>query len=162
LDLVRRERDSRGRRERYLIDDDLWLRTWMTDAQRHVTWADTAEQGAEIFGAATPAGARLELMGQFFAQLAHEMAGGPISAGEDVLTVLAALIYAGSPLTVGQLAAALGWPSDRVASALSEAEQRPEIADPVALQRAESGTYTLTARLDRLSAPQRQALRGSS
>jgi DNA-binding transcriptional regulator GbsR (MarR family) len=163
LDLVRRERDSRRRRERYLIDDDLWLRTWMTDAQRHVTWAETAQQGLEIFGAATPAGARLGQMGQFFAQLAHEMAGGPISAGaEDALTVLAALICAGSPLTVDELAAALGWPPDRVASALSDAEQHPEIADPVALQRAESGTYTLTARLDRLSVTQRQALRRSS
>jgi hypothetical protein len=102
-------------------------------------------------------------MGQFFAQLAHEMAGGPVSAAaDDALTALAALMYADLPLTVDQLAAALDWPLDRVASALSEAEQHPEIADPVALQRAESGTYTLTARLDRLGATQRQALRRSS
>jgi len=164
LDLVRRERDPRQRRERYIIDDDLWLRTWMTDAQRHATWAGTAQQGAGIFGAPTPAGARLDQMGQFFAQLANDMAGGPISAAtvDDALTVLAALIHAGAPLTVDQLAASLGWPSDRVTSALRDAEQHPDITDPVTLQHTGPGTYTITARLDRLSATQRQALSPSS
>ena len=33
LELVRRERDPRRRRERYIIDDDTWLRTWMTSAR---------------------------------------------------------------------------------------------------------------------------------
>jgi Helix-turn-helix domain/MarR family len=164
LDLVRRERDPWRRRERYVIDDDLWLRTWMTDAQRHAAWADTAQQGATIFGAATPAGARLDHMAQFFAQLANDMAGGPITAAaaDDVLTVLAALVYASAPLTVDQLAAALGWPPDRAAGALRDAEQHSDIANPIALQHPESGTYTITARHDRLSTTQRQALRPSS
>jgi DNA-binding transcriptional ArsR family regulator len=160
IDLVRRERDPHWRRERYLIDDDLWHRTWRTDAERHVTWASTALQGAQIFGASTPAGARLDQMGQFFGQLAREMAGGPITAAaaDDALTVLAALLYAGEPLTEGQLAGALGWPSERVAEALSTADAYPEIADPIALHHDESGTYSINTSPHRLSAPQRQAL----
>jgi DNA-binding transcriptional ArsR family regulator len=161
--MVRRERDPRGRRERYLIDDDLWHRSWRTDAERHATWADTAQLGVQIFGAATPAGARLDQMGQFFAQLAREMAGGPITtaAADDALTTLAALLYAGAPLTVAQLARALGWPLERAASALSIAQQYPKIADPIALRPAESGAYTIETNPSRLSAAQRQALRGS-
>jgi DNA-binding transcriptional regulator GbsR (MarR family) len=164
LDLVRRERDPRRRRDRYFIDDDLWRRTWRTDAQRHVTWADTAQQGAQVFGAATPAGARLDQMAQFFGHLANEMTGRPITlaATDDALTVLAALIYARTPLTVDQLAAALGWAADRVATALHDAAQCPDIAGPVALQRTESGTYTVTAQLARLSAAQCRALCPSS
>jgi len=164
LELVRRERDPRRRRECYIIDDDLWLRTWMTDAQRHAKWANTAQQGARIFAAATPAGARLDQMSRFFARLANDMAGGPITTAtfDDALTVAAALIYARAPLTVDQMAFALGWPSDRVTNALHAAEQYPDITGPVALQHTESGTFTMTARLDRLSTPQRQALRPSS
>jgi DNA-binding transcriptional regulator GbsR (MarR family) len=164
LELVRRERDSRRRRERYIIDDDLWLRTWMTDAQRHARWADTAQQGATIFGAATPAGVRLDQMSQFFAGLATDMAGGPITAAtyDDALIVAAALIYAHVPLTVDQLGSALGWPSDRVSNALHATEQYADITDPVTIQHTESDMYTVTARVDRLSTTQRQALSSSS
>lgn len=162
LGLVQRERDLR--RERYFIDDDLWLRTWLTDAQRHATWADTARYGVDILGKATPAGARLDQMGQFFAQLANDMASGPITAStaDDALTVAAALVYARAPLTVSQLASALGWPANRVSTALRDAEHHPDITDPVTLRRIESGAYTMTARLDRLSVLQRQALHSSS
>jgi DNA-binding transcriptional ArsR family regulator len=159
LDLVRRERDPRRRRDRYVIDDDVWLRTWMTSARTNAIWSDTAQQGVKVFGAATPAGARLDHMGQFFARLSEDMAGGPTEAAVgDALTVLAALVHAGAPLTVDQLATALGWPSDRVTSALHDAERRPDVSDPVALRRAGSGAYTITARPDRLTATQREAL----
>lgn len=160
LGLVRRERDPRRRSERYIIDDDLWLQTWMTDAQRHAQWADTARHGADIFSAATPAGARLDQMGRFFAHLAGEMAGSPITQAtyDDALTVTTALLYARAPLNMGQLASALGWPSDRVATALHAAEQYPDITGPISLLHGEPGTYTMTIRLDRLSESQRQAL----
>lgn len=159
LDLVRRERDPWRRRERYVIDDDAWLRTWMTSARTNAMWADAARQGAKIFDAATPAGARLDHMGQFFTRLSDDMAGGPTAAVfGDTLTVLAALVHAGAPLTVDQLAAALDWPPDRVNNALHDAEQHPDITDPVALQYAEPGTYTITARPDRLTTAQREAL----
>lgn len=159
LDLVRRARDPKGRRERYIIDDHVWLRSWKTSAQAQTMWANAARRGVEYLGAATPAGIRLNTMSKFFTQLADDMAGGtaPI-ASDDALIVLAALVHAGMPLTVGQLAAALGWPSERVSSALHDAEQHPDITDPVTLQYAEPGAYTVAANPDRLSNTQREAL----
>jgi DNA-binding transcriptional ArsR family regulator len=63
--LVRRERDARQRRKRYLIDDDVWYRAWARVAQAYAMGADTAKQGVEILGADTPAGARLDEMSHF-------------------------------------------------------------------------------------------------
>src|SRR4051812_11397638 len=83
LDLVRRERA--GRHERYLIDDDVWLRTWLTSARTNDLLADTARRGTEVFAATTPTGARLEGMRQFFERLGEDMAGGPENV-DDVLT----------------------------------------------------------------------------
>ena len=158
LDLVRRERDPR-RRERYIIDDDVWLQTWLTSARTNTLWAEAARQGAEIYGPATPAGARLIHMGQFFARLGEDMAGGPSEAAvDDTLTLLAALVYAITPRTADELATALGWPPDRVASALHDADRRPDITDPVALVHTESGAYTAIAKPDRLTTAQRDAL----
>jgi hypothetical protein len=99
-------------------------------------------------------------MSQFFAQLTNDMTGGPITAAavDDALTVAAALVHACAPLTVDRLATALGWPPDRVTNALHDAEQYPDITDPITLQRTELGTYAITARVDRLSTTQRQAL----
>jgi len=135
LELVRRERDARVRRERYVVDDDVWIRSWIASARKNATWADAAQQGAEILGATTPAGARLTDMGRFFAQLASDMTGGSTRAAvDDALTVLAALVHAGVPLAPDQLVTALGWPPDRVTTALRE------------------------ARPDRLTAAQREAL----
>jgi predicted transcriptional regulator len=159
LELVRRERDPRRRRERYIIDDDTWLRTWMTSARTNAMLANTAQQGAEILDTATPAGARLDQLGKFFTQLSDDMAGGPTAAVfDDTLTVLAALVHAVAPLTADQLATALDWPPDRVTNALHDAEQHPDITDPVALRRTEPGIYTIEARPDRLTPTQRKAL----
>jgi hypothetical protein len=72
-----------------------------------------------VFDVATPAGARLDLMGRFFGQLSADMAGGP-GMFSDALTVLAALTYVGAPLTADQLAAALDWPPERVTDALRD------------------------------------------
>jgi DNA-binding transcriptional ArsR family regulator len=160
LDLVRRERDPRRRRERYLIDDDVWLRTWLTSARTNEMWAEAAQRGAEVFDAATPAGARLHHMAQFFARLSEDMAGGPTDAAvEDALTVLAALVHAAAPRTADQLAAALGWPPDRVAGALHDAERRRDLAGPVAVRRVPPGAYTVLACPDHLTDAQRAALR---
>lgn len=158
LELVRRERGRRGR-ERYLIDDDAWLRTWLTSARTHAMWADAARQGAELFGAGTPAGARLTQMARFFADLSDDMTEYPnLAALNDAVTVFAALAHAGRPLTVEHLATALDWPEDRVTTALHDAEQHSNIADPVVLHRTESGAYTITAGPDRLTPAQRKAL----
>ncbi|MCL7379139.1 GbsR/MarR family transcriptional regulator [Streptomyces sp. 35G-GA-8] len=160
LELVRRERDPHHRRELYLIDDDVWLRTWLTSARTNAMLADVSRRGAEILDTATPAGARLDQMRQFFVQLSDDMAGGPTAAVfSDTLTVLAALVHAVTPRTVDQLAVALGWPPERVADALDSAERHPDIADPVALRRYDgTGAWALIARADRLTPAQREAL----
>ncbi|GAB2839440.1 GbsR/MarR family transcriptional regulator [Lentzea nigeriaca] len=71
LGLLRSERD--GKRMRYFLDDDLWYRAWLSSAQRNSVWANTALEGAEIFGVDTPVGARLKDMGQFFAFVVVDM-----------------------------------------------------------------------------------------
>ena len=58
LDLVRRERDER-RRERYVVDDDLWYQSMMRSARDNARLAETARQGIGILGPETPAAARL-------------------------------------------------------------------------------------------------------
>jgi DNA-binding transcriptional ArsR family regulator len=117
LEVIRRVRETGSRRERYVIDDDVWLRAWMTSAQKHAMWAETAQRGVDVLDAATPAGARLAHMSQFFATLSDDMSGGH-EAVDDALTVLAAVRHANAPLPEGELALALGWPPDRVADAL--------------------------------------------
>ncbi|WP_433608139.1 hypothetical protein ACQP2P_34645 [Dactylosporangium sp. CA-139114] len=76
----------------------------------------------------------------------------------DALSVLAALVHAGRPLTLPTLATALDWPRGRLAAALEAIRLHPAIADPLALQTVERQTYTITTRPDRLTQAQRQAL----
>ncbi|MFE5664500.1 helix-turn-helix domain-containing protein [Streptomyces niveus] len=135
LDVVRRERDPRRRRERYVVDDDVWLRAWTRDTRSTANWADTARRGVAVVGADTPAGVRLDRMGDFFATLSADMASGPAGV-EDALTLLAALMHAGAPADTGRLAAGLGWPAERVTEALRHAEpQRLTPAQLATLER---------------------------
>ncbi|MEO6088726.1 MAG: helix-turn-helix domain-containing protein [Umezawaea sp.] len=159
LDLVRRERDRRH--ERYLIDDDIWLRTWLTSARTNDLLADAARRGTEVFATTTPTGARLEGMRQFFARLSEDMAGGPDGL-DDILTVAAALVHAATPCTAERLADVLGWPLDRVTGALAEAVRRPDITDPVAVRQIGPDAYAVSAKADRLTAAQRRALEDCS
>ncbi|MER6945585.1 MarR family transcriptional regulator [Nonomuraea sp. NPDC000554] len=71
--LLRRERDPGRRRERYVIDDDVWYRAFLASAQMTVMLADAARGGADVLGAATPAGARLGDMGRFLGYLGDDM-----------------------------------------------------------------------------------------
>ncbi|WP_433052708.1 MarR family transcriptional regulator [Dactylosporangium sp. CS-033363] len=156
LSIVRRERVA-GRRERYVIDDDVWLRTWQTSADQHARWGAAARAGALEYGGA--AGARLERMGQFFEKLSQTMAHDYDPAvAEDMLTVIAALVHASAPRSSVELAAALGWPVERVSAALALAE-RPGFADPVAPLIGPDGRYIAVANTDRLTPDQRAALR---
>jgi DNA-binding transcriptional regulator GbsR (MarR family) len=160
MELVARRADPGSRRDRYLIDDDVWLRAWQADTGAHGEIATAAQRGIEIFGAESTTGTRLGQMGQFFGELSEQMSGSTLAktAAYDALTVLAALVHAGRPLTLDTLAAALDWPRDRTTSALDTIQRQPAIADPLALQAISPETYTVTARLDRLSPAQRQAL----
>jgi DNA-binding CsgD family transcriptional regulator len=164
MDLVGRRLDPGGRRERYVIDDDVWLRAWQTDTSAHGDIAVAAQQGIEIFGADTTAGARLGRMGQFFARLSQQMSSSTLAqpVGYDALTALAALVHAGRPLTRITLATALDWPEDRLVLALDALQRHPAISDPLVLRTIKPQTYTITTRPDRLSPAQRQALEDPS
>ena len=59
LDLVRRERDER-RRERYVVDDELWYQSMIRSARDNAQLAETARKGGSILGPDTPAAARLD------------------------------------------------------------------------------------------------------
>ncbi|MEV0720103.1 MarR family transcriptional regulator [Asanoa sp. NPDC050611] len=154
LDLLRRERS--GRRERYVVDDDVWLRAWATNARVHLAWAEAAGRGVAVFGARTPAGARLAEMAEFFGRLGDDMSGGPADAAvADVLTVTAALVQVGAPVSRAALAAGLGWAADRVGAALQDAVRRPDLTGPVTVRRIRGSRYAAIARL---SDEQRHAL----
>ncbi|MFF8289737.1 helix-turn-helix domain-containing protein [Streptomyces sp. NPDC016309] len=64
--LVRRERDER-RRERYVVDDDIWYQSMMASARATAHLVDTARQGVGILGPGTPAAVRLENIARFVA-----------------------------------------------------------------------------------------------
>lgn len=74
LDLVRRERDAEHRRERYLVDEDLWVRNWRTNVEQHAELAELAEQAVSLLGADTAAGARMRVAQHVFHFLSHELA----------------------------------------------------------------------------------------
>ncbi len=63
-DLVRRERDER-RRERYVVDDDVWYQSMMASARGTAQVAETARQGVGILGPDTPAAVRMENIARF-------------------------------------------------------------------------------------------------
>ncbi|MFD1936913.1 MULTISPECIES: GbsR/MarR family transcriptional regulator [Nonomuraea] len=78
-ELIRRERDPRRRRDRYVIDADAWFRGWMASARQNTMLADFTRRGAQILGATTPAGTRMQDIGQFFEHVGTAM----IQAAEE-------------------------------------------------------------------------------
>ncbi|MEU0838460.1 helix-turn-helix domain-containing protein [Streptomyces sp. NPDC005962] len=62
--LVRRERDER-RRERYVVDEDVWYESMMASARSLVQIVETARQGVGVLGPGTPAAARMENIARF-------------------------------------------------------------------------------------------------
>ncbi|MET8837648.1 helix-turn-helix domain-containing protein [Micromonospora sp. NPDC004540] len=62
--LIRRERDER-RRERYVVDDDVWYQGMIAGARSNAQLAETAREGVSILGPDTPAAARLENIARF-------------------------------------------------------------------------------------------------
>lgn len=159
IELVRRTQGA-GRRERYVVDDDVWLRAFKADTGAHAEVAMAARHGIEIFGAGTPAATRLGQMAQFFTWISEQMNDSGLTDAviRDALTVLAALVYAARPLTVDGLATALGWPIQRAADALDAISRRPILSDPLTVEQVRRGAYAVTPRPDRLSSAQRDAL----
>ncbi|WP_338931710.1 helix-turn-helix domain-containing protein [Streptomyces netropsis] len=62
--LVRRERDER-RRERYVVDDDVWYQSMMASARSIAKIVEIARQGVPVLGSGTPAADRLENIARF-------------------------------------------------------------------------------------------------
>ncbi|MER5198613.1 helix-turn-helix domain-containing protein [Streptomyces sp. NPDC002755] len=62
--LIRRERDER-RRERYLVDDDVFYQSTIASARSSIQLAEVARQGVGVLGSDTPAAARLENIARF-------------------------------------------------------------------------------------------------
>ncbi|MFB9835153.1 helix-turn-helix domain-containing protein [Actinoallomurus acaciae] len=83
LELVRRERDER-RRERYVVDDDLWYQSMIRSARDNDQFVQTARQGVAVLGPGTPAAVRLENAARFL-DFIHESL---IRAAEQAREVL--------------------------------------------------------------------------
>jgi predicted transcriptional regulator len=62
--LIRREREDR-RRERYVVDADVWHRSMIAAARSHAQLAEIARQGVAVLGPDTPAAVRLQNMARF-------------------------------------------------------------------------------------------------
>jgi DNA-binding transcriptional regulator GbsR (MarR family) len=62
--MVRRERDER-RRERYVVDDDIWYQSMMASARSTAQIVEIARQGVGVLGPDTPAAVRLENIARF-------------------------------------------------------------------------------------------------
>ncbi|MEU0114866.1 helix-turn-helix domain-containing protein [Streptomyces bobili] len=62
--MVRRERDE-GRRERYVVDDDVWYQAMLASARSTAQIVDIARQGTKVLGPHTPAAARLENVARY-------------------------------------------------------------------------------------------------
>ncbi|MFF3665540.1 GbsR/MarR family transcriptional regulator [Microtetraspora malaysiensis] len=160
IELVGRSQGPDGRRERYMINDDVWTRVWRADTGAHTEVAAAARRGTHIFGSDTPAGTRLREMGRFFARISDHMddSGLTHAAVDDALTVIAAFVHAARPLTADDLARALDWPIKRADDALDALSSRPVLSDPLTVERLGRGTYAIAPRPDRLSSAQREAL----
>ncbi|WP_433512584.1 MarR family transcriptional regulator [Nonomuraea sp. CA-143628] len=78
-EMIRRERDPRRRRDRYVIDADALFRGWMASARQNTLLAGFARHGAQTLGPASPAGMRLRDVGDFFDHVGQAM----IQAAEE-------------------------------------------------------------------------------
>ncbi|MFF4961015.1 helix-turn-helix domain-containing protein [Streptomyces sp. NPDC001222] len=83
--LVRRERDER-RRERYLVDNDVWYQGMIAAARSNAQLAETARQGVNILGPGTPAAARLENIARFVDFVAESISRAADQAREVLYT----------------------------------------------------------------------------
>jgi len=69
--LVRREKD--GRRERYVVDDDVWYRASIASGHTNRVLAEAALDGASVLGPDTPAGARFGDTGRFLKAFTEDL-----------------------------------------------------------------------------------------
>jgi len=85
LDLVRRHRDE-GRRDRYVVDDDLWYQAMVRSAQANDSFIEAALEGNAVLGSGTPAAARLENAARFLDFVGEQMKRATEQAREVLYT----------------------------------------------------------------------------
>lgn len=67
-------RERVGRRQRYLINDNVWFQAWQASLESMSRWAELTAQGAELYGDSSWAGARMHATSRFFQYLGRDMA----------------------------------------------------------------------------------------
>ncbi|MGW0122065.1 helix-turn-helix domain-containing protein [Streptomyces sp. NPDC003327] len=83
--MVRRERDER-RRERYVVDDDVYYQSMMASARSTAHIVETARQGVAVLGPGTPAADRLERTARFLDFVSESIARAADQAREILHT----------------------------------------------------------------------------
>lgn len=87
--LVRRVREE-GRRERYVVDDDIWHQSMMASALSTAQVAETSRQGVGIMGPGTPAATRLENVARYLDFISEAITRAAEQAREILHTKAAA------------------------------------------------------------------------
>jgi predicted transcriptional regulator len=82
--LVRRERVER--RDRYVVDDDLWYQSMVASARANTQVVETARQGVAVLGPGTPAAVRLENAARFLDFVGQHVAHAAEQARELLYT----------------------------------------------------------------------------
>jgi predicted DNA-binding transcriptional regulator YafY len=98
--LARRERDER-RRERYVVDDDVFYQSIMASARSNALLAAAARQGVSILGPDTPAAARLENIARFV-DLVGESITRAAEQAREILSTNAQATSGGTAASVPQ------------------------------------------------------------
>ncbi|MGY1499722.1 helix-turn-helix domain-containing protein [Streptomyces sp. QTS52] len=83
--MVRREPGER-RRERYVVDDDIWYESMMASARSTAQIVGIARQGVGVLGSGTPAAARLENIARFLDFVSESIARAAEQAREILHT----------------------------------------------------------------------------
>ncbi|WP_330239294.1 helix-turn-helix domain-containing protein [Streptomyces sp. NBC_00525] len=82
--MVRRERE--GRRERYVVDDDIMHQSMMASARSTAQLAETARRGVPVLGRDSPAGNRLENMARYLDFVSESIERAAVQAREILHT----------------------------------------------------------------------------
>ncbi|MBP2476392.1 DNA-binding transcriptional ArsR family regulator [Crossiella equi] len=69
--MVRRLREDR--RERYLVDAEVWYRSWLDSVRQLTQWAEMGKRGTKLFGEDTEAGRQMARMHGFFDSVWRDM-----------------------------------------------------------------------------------------
>ncbi len=83
--LVRRKRDE-GRRDRYIVDDELFYQATIAGARSNDQLVEVARRGASVLGADSPAAARLENIARFLDFIGESIARAAEQAREVLHT----------------------------------------------------------------------------